>query len=64
MKKKIKKIWSYIMIKDSHSERKHKLIAKLKILTVVQELIKQHNYEAETLYYLLQFWEEITKIVL
>tara|TARA_R110002020_G_scaffold197892_3_gene398980 strand:+ start:1948 stop:2106 length:159 start_codon:yes stop_codon:yes gene_type:complete len=50
------------MIKDCDGERKLKLIAKLKILNAVQKLIKEHNYEAEALFYLLQFWEEINKI--
>ena len=49
-------------MKDSDMERKQKLIAKLKILDVVQRLIKEHNYDTECLFHLLQFWEEINKI--
>lgn len=50
------------MVKDSDQERKHKLIAKLKILDVVQKLIREHNYDGECLFHLLQFWEEINRI--
>jgi len=49
-------------MKDSDQERKQKLIAKLKILDVVQKLIREHNYDADCLFHLLQFWEEINKI--
>ena len=49
-------------MKDSDQERKQKLIAKLKILDVVQKLIRDHNYDADCLFHLLQFWEEINKI--
>ena len=49
-------------MKDSDSVKKQKLIAKLKVLGVVHKLIKEHNYETECLYYLLQFWEAINQI--
>ena len=49
-------------MKDSDSEKKQKLIAKLKILEVVQKLILEHNYESDCLFHLLAFWEEINKI--
>ena len=56
------KILSVYSMKDSDSVKKQKLIAKLKVLGVVHKLIKEHNYETECLYYLLQFWEAINQI--